>query len=89
MGTTIFNAFGYFYGVKNIELFHLVSKFDWRDEGFENWFTSHFDWVICGFIFCIEKSFWRVQKTIQNDYTNAVLFAVLIYGYHLDILEYR
>jgi hypothetical protein len=58
MGKTIFNAFGDFHGVKNSELFHLVSKFDWRDEGLENWLASYFDGVIGCFIFCFKRSFW-------------------------------
>jgi hypothetical protein len=51
MGTTILNAFNYIFGVKNIELFHFVSKFDWNYKGPENWFAYHFDgifpWFVC------------------------------------------
>lgn len=89
MGKTIFNAFDDIHGVKNSQLFHLVSKFDWSDKGFENWIASHFDRTFDWLVFYLEKSFWRIQKTIQNDYANAILFAVFIHGRYFGILEYR
>jgi hypothetical protein len=88
MGKTLFNAFDYFHGIKSSELFYLVSKFDWRNEGFENRFANRFDGIICGLVFCIEKPFWGVQKTIQNDNADVILFAVLAYGYRFDTMEY-
>lgn len=88
MGTTVFNAFDNIYGVKNSQLFYLVSEFDRGDEGFENWVTHRFDRAFGWFVSYLKRSFRKFQDTIQNGVTDDFLFVVFVVGSNFYFLEY-